>query len=83
LWCRWPVVRAGAGGGSGQGPEKEGGEGLGGGYGFTVRPAGAFVIRDGAVKWRPAVDVNAVVLGAQVVVVVGLLVSRSVLRGRR
>ena len=77
------VVRAGAGGGSGQGPEKEGGEGLGGGYGFIARPAGAFVIRDGKVEWRPALDVNALILGGQLVVLVGLLVARSVLRGRR
>jgi uncharacterized spore protein YtfJ len=77
------VVRGGAGGGSGQGPEEEGGEGLGGGYGFTARPAGAFVIRDGKVEWRPALDVNALVLGGQLVVVVGLLVARSILRGRR
>jgi uncharacterized spore protein YtfJ len=77
------VVRAGAGGGSGRGPETEGGEGLGGGYGFIARPAGVFVIRDGDVDWRPAVDVTAVVLGAQLVAVVGLLVARSVLRGRK
>jgi uncharacterized spore protein YtfJ len=77
------VIRAGAGGGSGQGPEEEGGEGLGGGYGFTARPAGAFVIRDGKVEWRPAFDLNALVLGGQLILVVGLLVGRSVLRGRR
>jgi uncharacterized spore protein YtfJ len=77
------VVRAGAGGGGGQRPEKEGGEGLGGGYGFTARPAGAFVIRDGEVEWRPAIDATAVVLGGQLVAVIGLLVARSVLRRRR
>jgi uncharacterized spore protein YtfJ len=77
------VVRGGAGGGGGQGPEKEGGEGLGGGYGFIARPAGAFVIRDGDVEWRPALDLSAVVLGGQLVAVVGLLVVRSVIRRRR
>jgi uncharacterized spore protein YtfJ len=76
------VVRAAAGGGSGRGPEEAGGEGLGGGYGFTARPAGVFVIRDGDVEWRPAVDVTALALGGQLVAIVGLLVVRSILRRR-
>jgi hypothetical protein len=33
--------------------------------GLTAIPVGAFVIRDGVLRWRPAVDVNRVVLGAQ------------------
>jgi uncharacterized spore protein YtfJ len=77
------VVRGGAGGGGGQGSKDAGGEGLGGGYGFTARPGGVFVIRDGAVEWQPAVDVTALALGGQLVAIVGLLVARSVLRRRR
>jgi uncharacterized spore protein YtfJ len=77
------VIRGGAGGGGGKGPEGEGGEGLGGGYGFIARPAGVFVIRDDHVDWRPALDVNALALGGQVVAVVALLVARSILRRRR
>jgi len=46
------------GGGGGSGHDKEGQEGEGGGFGMNARPAGAFVIREGKVKWRPAVDVN-------------------------
>jgi uncharacterized spore protein YtfJ len=54
------VVRGGAGGGSGK---DEGGhqEGEGGGFGLTARPAGAYVVKDGAVTWHPAVDVNRIV----------------------
>jgi hypothetical protein len=33
-------------------------EGEGGALGVAVRPAGAYVIKDGRVRWRPAVDVN-------------------------
>jgi hypothetical protein len=35
------------------------------------------------VVWRPAIDVNRIVLGGQVVAVVALLVLRSVLRPRK
>ena len=85
-----PVARVSGGGGGGEGeggptdakrPEAMG-RGNGGGFGVSARPVGAFVIRDGAVSWRPAVDVNKVILGAQVVVVVGLLVLRAALRTR-
>ena len=53
-------VRGGAGGGAGrQGHTAE--EGEGGGFGLIARPAGAFVIKDRAVSWQPAVDVNRIV----------------------
>jgi uncharacterized spore protein YtfJ len=82
-----PVARVsgGAGGGGGAGPDPKGNEahGTGGGLGLTARPVGAYVIRQGKVSWRPAVDVNRVVLGAQVVAVVALLTIRTLLRGRR
>lgn len=46
------------GGGGGGGHDPQGQEGEGGGFGLKARPAGAFVVRDGKVTWRPAVDVN-------------------------
>ena len=48
----------GGGGGGGSGSDEKGGEGEGGGFGVGGRPAGAFVIKDGQVTWRPAVDPN-------------------------
>ena len=60
------VVSGGAGGGSGQDDKSQ--EGGGGGFGVSGRPAGAFVIKDGQVSWRPTVDPN------RVVVMVGLAV---------
>jgi uncharacterized spore protein YtfJ len=74
-------VQGGAGGGSGEGP---GGEGRGGGAGFglSAKPAGAYVINGDEVSWRPAVDVNRVILGAQLVTLVALLVARSIVRSR-
>ncbi|HIZ36341.1 MAG TPA: hypothetical protein H9815_11230 [Candidatus Ruania gallistercoris] len=73
-----PVARvvggAGMGYGSGMGrdPKSETGgpnaEGTGGGGGFGVcaQPAGVFVIRDGEVTWKPALDLNLAILGGQV-----------------
>jgi uncharacterized spore protein YtfJ len=52
------AVRGGAGGGGEGGPEGGGG----GGFGVVARPVGAYVIREGSVSWRPAVDLNRVLL---------------------
>ena len=79
------AVRGGGGGGHGEGagPQAVGkGSGSGGGFGVSARPAGVYVIEGNSVSWRPAVDVNRIVLGGQIVVVVALLVLRSVLRHR-
>jgi uncharacterized spore protein YtfJ len=75
------TVRGGGGGGLGSQPIDGGvSEGGGGGFGVSARPAGVYVIKDGDARWRPAVDVNRIVLGGQLVGVVLLLVVRSVLR---
>ncbi len=39
------------------------------GFGMAGRPAGAFVIKDGQVIWRPAVDPN------RLIAVIGLVVA--------
>jgi uncharacterized spore protein YtfJ len=62
-------VRGGGGGGS---DERDNG---GGGFGIVARPVGAYVIRDGDVRWRPAVDVNRAVLGAQLLLGLVALVA--------
>jgi uncharacterized spore protein YtfJ len=56
------AVRGGAGGGG----DSEGNGG--GGFGVAARPIGAYVIRDGSVTWRPAVDLNRVLLLAAALV---------------
>jgi uncharacterized spore protein YtfJ len=80
------AVQGGAGAGSGEGRQAEdapASTGSGGGWGGTARPVGVYVIDHGKVRWEPTIDVGRVILGAQVVMVVGLLVLRSVLRARR
>jgi uncharacterized spore protein YtfJ len=74
-------VQGGAGGGSGEDPNSQG-RGSGSGFGVTARPVGAFIIRDGDLNWRPAVDVNRIILGGQVVVVVALLTVRAIIKSR-
>ena len=74
-------VKGGAGGGGGEGPDSQG-KGSGSGFGMSARPVGAFLIQGNDLTWRPAVDVNRVVLGAQVVAVVALLTIRTVVKAR-
>ena len=64
-------VRGGGGGGGGGGLDTEGasGEGEGGGFGVRARPVGAFVVNDGAVTWKPAVDVTRIVAVCSLVVI--------------
>jgi uncharacterized spore protein YtfJ len=75
------ALRGGGGGGGGEGHGPDAQEGTGGGLGFGVnaRPVGVYVIKDGDVKWRPAVDANRVVLVAGVAVffVTRWLVARA------
>jgi uncharacterized spore protein YtfJ len=79
-------VRGGGGGGSGTAPDADGagaGTGSGGGWGMQARPVGAYVLRDGELHWEPALDLNRVILGGQVVAVVALLTLRTWLKSRR
>jgi uncharacterized spore protein YtfJ len=71
------AVRGGGGGGG-----DEDGNG-GGGFGVMGRPVGAYVIREGDVSWKPAVDANRIVAGWQVVSALALLVAWSLTRALR
>ena len=74
-------VQGAAGGGSGEDPQGQG-RGSGSGFGVTARPVGAFIIQGGELSWRPAVDVNRIILGGQVVVVIALLTLRAIVKAR-
>ena len=72
-----PAARVSGGGGGGGGHDREEGqEGSGGGFGLHARPSGAYVMKNGAVRWMPAVDPNRVitVIGA---VVIAALFTRA------
>ncbi|MFI9591637.1 spore germination protein GerW family protein [Nonomuraea sp. NPDC052265] len=80
-----PVARVAQGGGAGHGQGRDGkgeeiGSGGGGGFGYSATPAGVFVIKDGEVRWRPAVDVNRIVLGGQLVGLALVLTIRTIFK---
>jgi len=84
----------GSGDGAGEGDDREAsastrGDGSGreaavsggmGGFAVHARPAGVFVIRDGEVTWKPAWNLNAAILGGQVLSSVVALATAGVLR---
>jgi uncharacterized spore protein YtfJ len=83
-----PVARisggAGGGGGEGTGPDEEGGKGFGTGFGFGAQPVGVYEVRDGAVEWRPAVDVGKLAKGGQVLAgIITVCLTLVLLRRRR
>jgi len=45
-------------GGGGDGRDKNGRSGEGGGFGLSAKPVGAYIVKDGKLRWEPAVDVN-------------------------
>ena len=69
------VVGGAGGGGNGSHAGKEGG---GVGFGLHARPAGVYVIKDGNATWRPAVNVNWIIAGGQLVAMAGIFALRSV-----
>ena len=82
---------AGAGGGAEAGTRPEsaaaedageasGDSGYGMGYGLRATPAGVYVIKDGEVEWKPALDTNRLTLQRAGVAIVALLVLRSIFR---
>jgi uncharacterized spore protein YtfJ len=71
-----PAARVMGGGGGGNGTDDAGQQGEGGGFGLVARPAGAYVIKDGEVTWRPALDPNRLAAAAASVVV-AVLVTRA------
>ena len=74
-------IQGGAGGGSGEDTQGRG-KGSGSGSAMPARPVGAFIIREGELSWRPAVDVNRIILGGQVVDIVALLTVRAIIKAK-
>lgn len=77
-----PAAIVGGGAGGGTGHDDKGQEGEGGGFGVSGRPAGAYVIQDGQVSWRPAVDPNRIVVMVGLAVIAYLLSRPRLARAR-
>jgi hypothetical protein len=41
-----------------------------------VRPLGAYVVKDGEVRWQPAIDVLRVIVGGQLLALAAILALR-------
>ena len=67
-------------GGAGGGGDAE--NNAGGGFGISAKPAGAYVIKGGAVEWQPALDINRIVLGGQIVAIFFFLFLRTLVKSR-
>jgi uncharacterized spore protein YtfJ len=72
-----PAASISGGGGGGGGPADTGG---GAGYGVHARPVGAFVIKDGDVRWEPAIDATRLALRGMLIPIVALIVGRSIVK---
>jgi uncharacterized spore protein YtfJ len=88
-----PATRiAGGGGGGGgsdgshdrsavdSGPDVAGAGGLGMGFGGVSKPAGAFVFKDGDVRWVPIVNRDLVAILRAAILALSLLTARSIVR---
>ena len=77
-------ISGGAGGGGGEGTDDEqSGGGFGTGFGLQAKPVGVYRIRGGEVDWRPTVDVNQVIRGAQILVGVATVCLTFLMLRRR
>jgi uncharacterized spore protein YtfJ len=65
-----PVANVMGGFGGGSGDQRGNGSGGGVGFGIRATPAGVYVIDHGRVRWEPALNLNAVILGGQIVAIV-------------
>ena len=72
-----PAASISGGGGGGGGPADSGG---GVGFGVKARPVGAYVIKDGEVRWEPAIDATRIALRGMLIPIVALLVARSIVK---
>ncbi len=69
-----PLVNVAGGGGGWSGAASNGG------FGILPAPAGVFVMRGKEVAWPPALNLNWVILGRQLVAIVLFLAIRAIVR---
>ena len=73
-----PAAKVSGGGGGGGDAEHNGG----GGFGISAKPAGAYVIKGDTVEWQPAMDINRIILGGQIVAIFFFLFLRTLVKSR-
>jgi uncharacterized spore protein YtfJ len=76
-----PAAAVQGGGGGGEAERSEGSDG-GTGFGLMARPVGAYVIKGDEVTWRPALDLNRLILGCQLIGLAAVLLTHRRLSRR-
>jgi uncharacterized spore protein YtfJ len=74
-----PVATVGGGGGGGTKANDQAGVG----FGLGAKPAGVFVVKNGDATWKPAINVNLIVLGGQLLALTGLIMLPFVVKQLR
>ncbi len=77
-----PVAKISGGAGAGSGTDDEGGKGSGGGFGLHATGIGVYEIRNGAATYKPAIDINRVIMGGQMIAIVAIIVIGGIIRAR-
>lgn len=79
-----PVAKVGGGGGGGGGGEQAASDDINGGFGLgwgvSASPVGVFVVREGDVRWEPAVDRNRAAFLATITTLAALYTARRIVR---
>jgi uncharacterized spore protein YtfJ len=77
-----PVANVLGGAGGGSDPAATSERAVGGGMGVWATPAGVYVIHGQTVSWQPALNLNRVILGGQLVALALLLTIRAIVQAR-
>ncbi len=84
MWTGMPKGHAAPDEPTGEAPTGHGsGHGGGGGWGLHVKPLGVYVVDGHGAHWQPAVDVNRLMLGMQLVAAWGLAIGFTAWAARR
>jgi hypothetical protein len=73
------IVGGVAGGAGGDQAGDESGER---GFGLMARPSGAWIVQGDQVTWKPAIDVNRIVLGGQIIAFTAIFMAGRILLAR-
>jgi len=77
-----PAAIVGGVGGGATGDQTDGDSGRERGFGLMARPSGAWIIKDGLVTWKPAIDVNRIALGGQIIAFTAIFMAGRILLER-
>ena len=77
-----PAALVGGVAGGAGGDQQSDGPGGERGFGVLARPCGAWIVQDEEVTWKPAIDVNRIVLGGQIIAFTAIFMAGRILLAR-